>query len=124
VSDWTGLRKIGVHVISVEPGRDSTEFHFHHHEEECLYVLEGEAEARIGDEVTILRPGDFVGYRAQGKPHSLRNIGTGSLKYLVVGQRLDHDVCDYPEAGKRLYLQAGLPPTVVDLADLEVVPHL
>lgn len=39
--DATGLKSMGIHLITVEPGRDSTEHHFHHFEEEAIYVLSG-----------------------------------------------------------------------------------
>ncbi|WP_420887770.1 cupin domain-containing protein [Candidatus Nitrotoga arctica] len=32
---------IGVHIISVEPGKNTTEYYKHHYEEECVYVLSG-----------------------------------------------------------------------------------
>jgi uncharacterized cupin superfamily protein len=35
---------------------------------------------------------------------------------LVVGQRLEFDIIDYPEQNKRLYRYAGQPPDLVDIA--------
>lgn len=119
LGDLTGLERIGFHLIEVEPGYESTEQHVHYHEEECLYVLEGEAEACIGDQVHTIRAGDFVGYRAGGASHKLRNTGDGVLRCIVVGQRLPHDVADYTLLGKRLYRNAGMDWNLVDLADVE-----
>jgi len=34
LGDMTGLTGIGVHIIEVQPGHDSTEHHVHHHEDE------------------------------------------------------------------------------------------
>lgn len=31
IGDAVGLSKIGVHIITVEPGRDTTEYHKHYH---------------------------------------------------------------------------------------------
>ncbi|MEO1069163.1 MAG: cupin, partial [Cyanobacteria bacterium J06638_6] len=36
LGDLTGLTGIGFHIIEVEPGCESTEFHQHHHEDECV----------------------------------------------------------------------------------------
>lgn len=33
LGDLTGLTGIGVNIIEVEPGRDTTEFHVHYHED-------------------------------------------------------------------------------------------
>jgi len=119
LGDLTGLEKIGFHIIEVQPGYASTEQHVHYTEEECLYVLEGEAEAHIGDQVHTIRAGDFVGYRAGGMSHTLRNTGDRPLRCIVVGQRLSHDVADYTLLGKRLYRNEGLDWNMVELSAIE-----
>ncbi len=115
LGDLTGLTGIGVHLIEIEPGHESTERHVHHHEDECVFILDGEAEASIGDETFTVRAGDFIGYRAGGAAHKLRNTGSGILRCLVVGQRLNHDVADYPDKGKRIFRNTGLAWNLVDL---------
>ena len=87
----------------------------HYHEDECVYILQGEAEARLGEEVFRVKSGDFIGYRAGGLAHSLLNTGADVLKCIVVGQRLDQDVGDYPRLNKRIYRQKGLPWNLVDM---------
>lgn len=118
LGDIMGITGFGFHIIEVEPGFETTEFHKHYHEDECVYVLEGEAEARVGDEVFKIKSGDFLGYKAGGLAHSIINSGTTTLRCIVVGQRLDHDVGDYPELNKRLYRQKGLPWNLVDLGSI------
>ena len=119
LGDLTGLVGIGFHIIEIEPGRESTELHVHYHEEECLFVLEGEAQATIGKNVYTVRAGDFVGFRAGGEPHKLENTSTKVLKCIVVGQRLDHDVADYPRLNKRIFRNSGLEWNLVDLDQIE-----
>ncbi|MEN8719572.1 MAG: cupin domain-containing protein [Oceanococcaceae bacterium] len=119
LGDLTGLTGFGFHIIEVQPGHDSTEYHKHYHEDECVYVLEGTAEARIGDERYVVRAGDFLGYRAGGEAHMLRNTGNSVLKCIVVGERRPHDVGDYPDLGKRIYRQQGLPWNLVDMQNIE-----
>ncbi|MCB1742933.1 MAG: cupin domain-containing protein [Gammaproteobacteria bacterium] len=115
LGDLTGLKGIGFHLIEVPPGCDSTELHMHHLEEECVYVLEGEAQATIGNQTVQVGPGDFIGYRAGGEAHKLTNTGRSPLKCIVVGQRLPNDVGDYPRQGKRLFRIQGLPWNLVDI---------
>ena len=119
LGDLAGLTGLGFHIIEIGPGRDSTEPHVHYYEDECVYILEGEAEATIGDETHTVKAGDFIGYRAGGKPHKLTNTGTSLLKCIVVGERLDHDVADYPDKKKRIFRNKGLEWNLVDLEDIE-----
>lgn len=115
LGDLTGITGFGFHIIEVQPGHETTEFHQHYHEDECVYVLEGSAEAQIGDDCYAIKGGDFIGYRAGGKAHTIRNTGDVLLKCIVVGQRLDHDVADYPNLQKRIYRQKDLPWNLVDI---------
>jgi uncharacterized cupin superfamily protein len=48
------------------------------------------------------------------------NDGDETLKAIVVGQRLDHDVADYPRLKKRIYRNKG---QAWDLVDLENIDH-
>ena len=118
LGDLTGLTGIGFHIIEIQPGRDSTEFHTHYHEDECVYILEGVAEATIGDTVAQVKAGDFIGYRAGGEAHKLFNNGSSVFRCIVVGQRLAHDVADYPLNKKRIFRQEGLPWNLVDIEDI------
>lgn len=119
LGDLTGLTGIGFHIIEIQPGFESTELHVHYHEEECIYILEGQAQAIIGKNRFQVGPGDFIGYRAGGAAHKLVNNGGSVLRCIVVGQRLDHDVADYPELSKRIYRQKNLPWNLVNLDDVE-----
>ncbi|MEM6574108.1 MAG: cupin domain-containing protein [Pseudomonadota bacterium] len=119
LGDLTGLKQLGFHIIEVQPGFESTETHVHYHEEECLYVLAGEAQATVGDETFTIRAGDFVGYRAGGEAHSLKNTGDTVLKCIVAGHRFAHDVADYPRKGKRLFRNHPLPWNLVDITEIE-----
>lgn len=119
LGDLTGLSGFGFHIIEIQPGYESTELHLHYHEDECVYILEGEAEATIGDRHYNVKAGDFIGYRAGGEAHKLKNNGNSVLKCIVVGQRLEHDVGDYPRLKKRIYRNQGLKWNLVDLENIE-----
>jgi uncharacterized cupin superfamily protein len=114
LGDLAGLTGFGFHLIEVEPGFETTEHHCHHHEDECVYVLEGSATAFIGDDAVEIGAGDFIGYRKGGLPHSIKNTGTETLRCIVVGERLAHDVGDYPRLGKRIYRNQGMAWNLVD----------
>jgi uncharacterized cupin superfamily protein len=107
IGDAAGLKNIGVHLITVQPGHCSTEYHFHHYEEECVYVLSGQGTVVIGGESHKVGPGDFMAHPIDNIPHEMINDGAEPLVYLVVGQRLTQDITDYPRLGKRLYRHSG-----------------
>jgi uncharacterized cupin superfamily protein len=119
LGDLTGLSGFGFHIIEIQPGYESTELHMHYYEDECVYILEGEAEATVADNQYHVKAGDFIGYRAGGEPHKLKNNGSSLLKCIVVGQRLNHDVGDYPNLKKRVYRNKGLKWNLVDLENID-----
>ncbi|MGH1369116.1 MAG: cupin domain-containing protein [Maritimibacter sp.] len=121
LGDATGLTGLGIHLIEVATGHETTEHHLHHHEDEAVYVISGRATAYIGETETNIGPGDFIGYRKGGLAHSITNTGDETLRLLVIGERLAHDVGDYPRQEKRIYRQKGLPWNLVDHASISEV---
>ena len=62
LGDAVGMKNMGVHMIYVEPNHDSTEFHKHLYEEECIYVISGTGLLTIETDEYQISAGDFVGY--------------------------------------------------------------
>ena len=114
LGDLTGLTGLGFHIIEVAPDQESTEYHQHHYEDECTYVLTGQGIVTIGEEQYSIGAGDFIGYRAGGLAHTMKAVGGENLVCIVVGQRLAHDVADYPNCKKRIYRNEGLAWDLVD----------
>lgn len=107
LGDATGLQTLGVHRVRLKSGDVSTEFHFHHHDEEWVYILSGRGIAEIGNKKHRIGAGDFMGFVAGSKPHAMRNPHRADLVYLVGGNRWPTDVCEYPRIGKRRYRMNG-----------------
>ena len=103
LGDAAGLSTIGVHLVRLEKGNTSSVHHYHHQDEEWVYVLSGRGIAEIGDEKHEVAAGDFMGFVAGSAPHCLHNPHAEDLVYLVGGNRWPFDVCDYPRIGKRRY---------------------
>lgn len=70
-----------VEVILSPRGRH--DFHKHPHQEEVIYVLEGEIEQWLDREKRILRPGDSV-FIGPGVVHASFNAGERTAKMLAV----------------------------------------
>ena len=107
LGDACGLETIGVHLVRLKQGDDSTEYHFHHQDEEWVYILTGRGIAEIGTRQYKIGAGDFMGFVAGSAPHSMKNPFKADLVYLVGGNRWPLDVCDYPRIGKRRYRMNG-----------------
>jgi len=107
LGDACGLRELGVHLVRVAPGRDSTEYHTHAHDEEWVYILSGRGTAEIGAERSPVEAGDFMGFAAGSAPHVMTNDSNEDLVYLLGGTRHAYDVVDYPRRGIRSYKYDG-----------------
>lgn len=103
LGDEVGLSQMGVHLVRVTPGSDTTEYHFHHNEEEFIYILAGRGVAEIGKSRIEVGPGDFMGFPAHSPPHAMSNPFAEDLVYLLCGERKPFDVCDYPRQRRRRY---------------------
>ncbi|MEM5439891.1 cupin domain-containing protein [Paraburkholderia diazotrophica] len=114
LSELTGLTQFGFHLVTIQPGCESTEYHRHLYEEECIYVLSGTGEAIIDERAYEIGAGDVMGFARGGAAHTVFNTGHIPLELIVAGQRLEHDVCDYPQQGKCQYV-AGATSVLVDL---------
>lgn len=120
LGDAAGLQTIGVHLVRLKQGDESTEYHFHHQDEEWVYILSGRGVAEIGGRKYKIAAGDFMGFTAPSEPHGMTNPYKADLVYLVGGNRTPLDVCDYPRIKKRRYRMNG-DNVYLDLAALTPV---
>lgn len=107
IGDELGLSRIGIHLVRLESGRESTQFHFHHQDEEFLYILSGRGIAEIGDKEHEIGAGDFMAFTSHSLPHTMRNPYEEDLVYLMGGERNAVDICDYPRINRRMYRENG-----------------
>lgn len=97
-----GLKRIGITIARVPPGKESFTFHAHRNEEEWVYILSGRGIAEIGDMEYQVEPGDFMGFGLPQQPHHLRNPFDEDLVYLMGGEAGGLDVAVFPRLGKRV----------------------
>ena len=97
-----GLKRTGVTLVSLPPGKESFVAHMHHREEEWVYILSGEGTAEIGDDHYPVSAGDFMGFPPGTVAHNLRNTGGETLLYLMGGETLEHEIADFPGLGRRM----------------------
>ena len=87
-----GLTQFGVNLLRLAPGVWSSQRHWHMHEDEFVWVLEGEAVMVTDKGRETLRAGDCAGFKA-GEPdgHVFINESDADAVLLVVGSRDDRD---------------------------------
>lgn len=115
-----GLQRVGLHLVRLQTGRDSTEFHYHDADEEFLYILSGRGIATLGDETFEVQTGDFMGFPAPSPAHSMHNPHEEDLVYLMGGERNVVDIVHYPRISRSMIKSHGRRLSV-DWADLEDV---
>lgn len=97
LGDVFGLSDFGVNLLTLTPGVTSAPAHVHSHEDEFVYVLEGEVWLVGGEHERRLGPGDCAGFAAAGRAHALENRSDGPAQVLEIGSRRpDRDEVDYP----------------------------
>lgn len=111
----TGLKRTGVNLARIAPGKESFVYHSHWTEEEWIYILEGRGVARIDDVEYEVGPGDFMAFPTPGVAHHVRNPFETELVYLMGGEHRETEVVDFPDLGKRLFRH----PRGVDVFDVQ-----
>lgn len=88
-----GLTDFGVNLMRLQPGNWSSQRHWHSHEDEFVYVLEGEVTLVEDDGETLLRAGDSAAFpKGTGNGHHLINRSPAVALYLEVGSRDPQDL--------------------------------
>jgi uncharacterized cupin superfamily protein len=99
LGDAAGLTDFGVNLLRLPPGTWSSQRHWHSHEDEFVYVLEGEVMLVSDSGEELLRAGDCAGFKAGTRDaHHLQNRSTEDAVVLEVGSRKTaDDEGDYPD---------------------------
>ena len=80
LSDSAGLKRLGVSIGRIPPGKEGFLPHAHAGQEEFVFVLEGEGRLSIDGETTTIGPGDFVGFPTDGAVHHIVNESSEGLR--------------------------------------------
>lgn len=99
LGDAADLTQFGVNLLTLPPGAWSAQRHWHTHEDEFIWVVEGEVVLVTDAGEEVLKAGDCAGFKA-GVPdgHHLINRSDRAALVLEVGARdWINDQCDYPD---------------------------
>jgi len=99
LGDVLGLQKIGINRTTLPPGKESSMRHWHTHEEEFIFVLEGEVVLRTDAGEQVLQAGSCAGFPAGNQDgHQLINRSAKPAVYLEVSNRDVEDTVYYSDA--------------------------
>lgn len=98
-----GLTQFGVNRLRLAPGAWSSQRHWHSHEDELIFVVEGEVVLVTDDGEERLVAGDCAGFRAgNADGHHLQNRSAKDAIVLEVGTSNESvDVTTYPDIDLR-----------------------
>ena len=89
-----GLTDFGINLMRLPPGGWSSQRHWHSHEDEFVYILEGELILIEDDGETVLRAGDCAAFpKNSGNGHHMINRSDRLAVYLEAGSRQPEELC-------------------------------
>jgi uncharacterized cupin superfamily protein len=93
-----GLDQFGVNLTTLKPGAASALRHWHHNEDELVYMLHGEVVLTEDGGETVLCAGDAAGFKASApNGHHLANRSDRDAVYLEIGTRSKNERAEYPD---------------------------
>jgi uncharacterized cupin superfamily protein len=96
LGDALGLTKIGINRTTLMPGKLSSMRHWHTHEDEFVYVLEGEVVLCTDAGEQVLGAGHCAGFPAGSTDgHHFLNRGAVPAVYLEISNRSKDDSAHY-----------------------------
>ena len=103
-----GLTQYGVNLVMLEPGAMSSLRHWHLHEDEFVWVVEGECTLVQDGGETVMRPGDCAAFPAgQANGHHFMNFTDRVAKFLVVGTKAPTEIATYCDVDLRVEMAGG-----------------
>ena len=98
LGECLGLTKIGVNRTTLPPGKESSMRHWHTHEDEFIFVLEGEVVLRTDGGEQVLKAGSCAGFPSGAENgHQLINRSDKPAVYLEVSNRDAEDTVYYSD---------------------------
>ena len=108
LGDACGLTKIGINLTTLAPGKESSMRHWHTHEDEFVYVLEGEVVLVTDGGEEVLTAGMCAGFPAGERVgHQLVNRSDQPVRYLEVSNREEPDEVEYTAPDVDLAYRGG-----------------
>lgn len=98
LGDIAGLTQFGVNLLTLPPGAQSSQRHWHTESDEFVYVIQGAVTLLTDSGPELLVAGDCAGFKAgEDNGHCLHNHTQAPAQVLEVGSRVSSDAAYYPD---------------------------
>jgi uncharacterized cupin superfamily protein len=98
LGDAFGLTQFGVNLTRLAPGTASAQRHWHSHEDELVYILEGELVLITDAGEQVMTSGMCAGFKSGAADgHQLVNRSDRDAVFLEIGTRAMEGGADYPD---------------------------
>lgn len=105
-----GGEKLGASLYKLMPGKKAFPYHFHHANEEAVFILEGEGTIRINNEMREVSKGDYIAFPIGPEhAHQIINTSKNALIFLCFSTMNHPDISEYPDS-KKFGVSAGAAP--------------
>jgi uncharacterized cupin superfamily protein len=102
--------KLGASLYKLMPGKKAFPYHFHHANEEAIFVLEGQGTLRINNEMKSITQGDYIVFPiGPDHAHQIINTSEKPLIFLCFSTMNHPDISEYPDS-KKIGLSGGAAP--------------
>ncbi len=104
-----GISQFGVNLTVLPPGAWSSQRHWHAHEDEFVFILEGEVVLVTDGGEQRLRAGMAAGFPAGKRDgHHLINRSDRPASFIEIGTRAKADAGEYPDIDMTFEVQDGV----------------
>lgn len=102
--------KLGASLYKILPGKKAFPYHFHHANEEAIFVLEGSGTLRVNNEMKTISEGDYIVFPiGPDHAHQVINTSDAPLVFLCFSTMNHPDISEYPDSNK-IGVSAGAAP--------------
>jgi uncharacterized cupin superfamily protein len=103
-----GLSQFGVNLLQLPPNAWSSQRHWHTHEDEFIWVVEGQVVLVTDAGEEVLQAGDCAGFPGVANGHHLQNRSDHLAVVLEIGSRHPAtDITEYPDIDLRWTANGG-----------------
>ena len=96
-----GAKSIGTSYFEIPAGKQAFPNHYHTANEEAIFVIEGQAQVRIGKDILEVRSGDYICFPVGPEhSHSIHNHTEKILKILCISTLKPVEIVGYPDSRK------------------------
>lgn len=108
LGDAVGLSQFGCNLVTLEPGAQSSQRHWHEKEDELVYILDGTPTLVTNEGEQLLHPGMAAGFPAgEANGHMLVNKTDRPVTYIEIGTRSPDERTEYPDVDMKAHKIEG-----------------